>query len=172
MLSIGKVVTIVAVVAFALSATIVGRWYYTAAIEEVDPDQGVYGMSGLELWIDLNVRMPGFARQWGCDTLRARENAALGGQNSLPPYGCDPAFDRDANASTYDSVVNANLTQASDGLDADQIIALRTCFDARMSESVSAEDIDAVNDDPAGDAMTRVVLAVNENARLCRAELG
>lgn len=168
--TIGKILQIGFVGAIAVVGAIGGKWYYTAAMEPIDPQQGIYGMAGLELWIDLNARMPAPVREWGCTTLRAREKVTLGGQNSLPPYGCEPGFGTLPDSTTYDTVVNANLTQVTAGLDATKTTAIRACFDTRMAAAVTTEEIAAVNDDPASPSMQKVVLAVSDAARSCQAE--
>jgi len=168
--SLRKIIVISAFFLVAVTASFVAKWYHTAALEEIHPKRGVYGMTGLELWIDINARMPGFAREWGCKTLRGREKIALGGQNSMPPYSCQPGFGKMANVAAYDSIVNVNLHQASAGLGAERATAIRTCFDAKIAESVTPEDIVSVNKDAASATMSRVVIAVNEAARACKAE--
>lgn len=156
-----------AVVAFV--GLIVGKWYYTAAMEPIHPDRGVYGMDGLEVWIDLNAAMPDFAREWGCKTLRDREKAAMGG-NSLPPYGCQPGFAEMEDVPAYQSAVNANLAQALNGLDAAKAEALKACFDAKIAAAVTPAEVQGMNDfDQA--VMSKVVLAINETARACKAEV-
>lgn len=168
MANLGKVAKIGALSAIALVGLVVGKWYHTAALEPIDPQRGIYGMDGLEIWIDLNARMPAFARDWGCTTLRSREKVALGGANSLPPYSCQPGFGSLPDSTTYDSVVNANLGQATAGLDPAAAEALRTCFDARLAASVTPEMIAAVNADPASDSMSPFVVAVSQAARDCK----
>ena len=170
MASIGKIAQITIAVVVAFGAAIGGKWYYTAAQEQIDPQEGIYGMSGLEVWIDLNARMPDFAREWGCTTLRAREKVVLGGQNSLPPYSCQPGFGTLPDSSTYDTIVTANLTQVTSGLDAAKAATIRACFDARMAAAVTPEEIAAVNEDPASASMQKVVLAISDAARACTDE--
>ena len=82
--TIGKIVQITAVAAIAVAGVIGGKWYYTAALETIDPQQGIYGMAGLELWIDLNARMPGFARDWGCQTLRSGKRLPSAAEQPCP----------------------------------------------------------------------------------------
>jgi hypothetical protein len=166
--SIGKIVGIAVLAGVALVGLVGAKWYQTAALEPIDPQRGIYGMDGLEIWIDINARMPAFARDWGCNTLRERERAALGGQNSLPPYSCQPGFGTMPDVSTFETVVNANLGQVTAELDAARITAIRACFDTRLAAEVTQDDIDAVNDDAASPAMSRVVIAVNEAARACK----
>lgn len=170
MASLGKVAGLGALMVVAVAGAVLGKWYHTAALEPIDPKRGVYGMDGLELWIDLNARMPDAMRLWGCETLRAREREVSGGQNSLPPYGCQPGFGEMEEKTAYQATVDANLAQVVDGLDAAKAEALKSCFEAKMAGSVTPEDIQGMNDfDQA--VMSKVILAVSENARACKAEV-
>lgn len=169
MASIGKVAKIGALAVVAFVGLVGGKWYYTAALEPIDPQEGVYGMAGLEIWIDLNARMPGFARDWGCKTLRDREKAALG-WNSLPPYSCQPGFGEMEDRTAYQSAADANLAQAVTGLDAAKAEAVKACFEAKMAEAVTPAEMQGMNDfDEA--VMTKVVTAISNSARDCKAEV-
>ena len=165
-------VAVLGVVAFF--ALMGAKWYNTTVNDPIHPERGVYGMDGLEIWIDINARMPDFAREWGCKTLRDREKLVLGGQNTKPPYSCQEGFSwAAANATVaYDVIVKANVDQSSVGLSADKAQALRVCFDAKMAAAVTAEDIEQTNDDVASDAARKVVMAVSESARACKKEIG
>ncbi|NJM84225.1 MAG: hypothetical protein HC844_18855 [Tabrizicola sp.] len=169
MASIGKIAKLGALVVVAVAGLIGGTWYYTTAIEPIHPQQGVYGMDGLEIWIDLNAAMPDFAREWGCKTLRDREKAALGG-NSLPPYGCQPGFAAMEDTSAYQSMVDVNLTQATTGLDAAKSAAVKACFETRMAKAVTPEEMQGVSDFDQT-VMSKVVVAISEAARTCRTEV-
>ena len=70
----------------------------------------------------------------------------------------------------YDTIVNANLGQVTAGLDEAAATALRACFDNRMASAVTPEEIAAANADAASPAMQKVVLAVSEAARACKAQ--
>ena len=169
MASIGKVVQIGALAVVAFVGLIGAKWYYTAAREPIHPERGVYGMDGMEIWIDINARMPTFAREWGCKTLRDREKAVLG-WNSLPPYSCQPGFGEMEDVSAYQAAADANLAQAVNGLDAAKAEAVKACFEAKMAAAVTPEEVQAMNDfDQA--VMSKMVLAINEAARACKAEV-
>lgn len=171
MASLGKAAQIGALTALAFVGLVGGKWYHTAAIETIDPQEGIYGMAGLEIWIDLNARMPTALRTWGCETLRAREREALGGQNSLPPYSCQPGFGEMEDKTAYQSAADANLAQAVAGLDAAKAAAVKSCFEAKMAARISPEEVQAMNDFDQS-VMSKVILAVNETARACKAETG
>ena len=169
MASIGKVVQIGALAVVAFVGLVGAKWYYTAASEPIHPQRGVYGMDGMEIWIDINARMPAFAREWGCKTLRDREKAVLGG-NSLPPYSCQPGFGEMEDRTAYQTAADANLAQAVNGLDAAKAEAVKACFEAKMAAAVTPEEIQAMNDfDQA--VMSKMVLAISEAARVCKAEV-
>ena len=174
MASAKKIVGLAAVAAVAFVGLIGAKWYHTTTSEAIDPQRGIFGMDGLEIWIDINARMPAFARNWACNTLLAREEPVIGGKRAphLRPYSCQPGFGSMQDVSAYETIVNANLGQATAGLDAAKAQALRACFDAAMASAVTPEDIAAANDDVASDAAKKVVIAASEQARACKAEMG
>lgn len=170
MASLGKVAGLGALVVVAVAGAVLGKWYHTAALEPIDPKRGIYGMEGLELWIDLNARMPDAMRLWGCETLRAREREVSGGQNSLPPYGCQPGFGEMEPKTAYQATVDGNLAQAVVGLDTAKAEAVKACFEAKMATAVTPEEIQGMNDfDQA--VMSKVILAVSDNVRACKEEV-
>ena len=174
MASLRKIGSFAAVGGVAFVAMILGKWYHTAAMETIHPKRGVYGMDGMEIWIDINARMPDFAREWGCKTLRDREKVVLGGQNTMAPYSCQEGFSWAAAQAVvaYDVIVNANLDQSSVGMGAEKVQALRLCFDAKMAAEVTPDEIAQTNDDVASDAARKVVMAASQSARACKAEIG
>ena len=169
MASIRKTVQIGVLAVVAFVGLIGAKWYYTAASEPIHPERGVYGMDGMEIWIDINARMPTFAREWGCKTLRDREKAVLG-WNSLPPYSCQPGFGEMEDRTAYQTAADANLAQALNGLDAAKAEAVKACFEAKMAAAVTPEEIQGMNDFDQM-VMTKVVTAINQNARACKAEV-
>ncbi|WP_151717266.1 hypothetical protein [Gemmobacter serpentinus] len=169
----GKIAGFAVVAVVAVAGVVGGKWYHTTAIEPVDPKRGVYGMEGLEIWIDLNTRMPDFARVWACDTLLKRETEAMGGNNSLrKPYGCSDDFAamRDLPPmSTVDTVREANIAAALaqvPNATADQKQQFSACVTAAVAQGVTAEDQAKAN---AGDdaAMTALITAANGAAGEC-----
>lgn len=170
MASLGKVAGIGALMVVAAAGVVLGKWYHTAAMEKIDPKRGIYGMSGLELWIDLNARMPTALRTWGCDTLRAREREATGGQNSLPPYSCEPDFGEMADKTAFQTAADANLAQAVDGLDTTKAEKVTACFQTKLAAAVTPEEVQGMNDFDQT-VMSKVILTINETARNCKAEI-
>ncbi len=165
------IVFVIAVVSFF--GLMIGKWYETTTSEAIDPKRGIFGMPGLEIWIDINMRMPDSARKWACATLLARETADAGFDRSVAayPYSCQPDFGTYTPGPAYDSLVSVNLDQAGDGLDPVKTKALRACFDAAMAKEVTPDDIAAVNDSSDMAVLKRVVIAANTTARACRAEV-
>lgn len=166
----GKFILVLALAVVAFFALVLGKWYHTAARETIDPQRGIYGMDGLEIWIDLNARMPAALRAWGCETLREREKAALDGKNSMPPYSCQPGFGTLPDKTAYQSAADANLAQAAQGLDATQTAALTACFEAKMAAAVTPDEVQAMNDFDQS-VMSKIVIAINQNARACKDEV-
>ena len=104
-----KILGYVAVVLLVAAGYVGWTWYKFAAVTTIDPKGGIYASDDLELWIDLNLMMPGPARRWACAKLREREREALGGQNSRTPYGCDEGFDPNAKVDRVASLIEAQL---------------------------------------------------------------
>ena len=161
--------TLLAVVVFF--GLVIGKWYRTVTSEPIHPQRGVYGMDGMEVWIDINARMPNFAREWGCYTLRKREAVVLGGQNTIAPHSCQKDFATAVSQSGYETIISGNIAQYSAGLNDQQAQALRACFDTKMAAEVTAEEIAAVNDRMVGDAAKKIILAANRTIRACKAEV-
>lgn len=142
-----------------------------STMQTIDPNRGVYGMGGMEIWIDINARMPTFAREWGCKTLRDREKLVLGGQNTMAPYRCQDGFGTMPDMAAYDVIVEANLDQAAAGISTQAAQALQLCFDAKMAMVVTPDDIASVNALVVGEATQKVIMAVGAAVRACKAEV-
>ena len=174
---IGKIAGFAALIVIAAGAAVGGKWYHVTAMEPIDAKRGVYGMEGLEIWIDLNARMPDFARVWACDTLLKREAEAMGGANSLrKPYSCSDDFAAQrAQApqpmvdTVIDSNVQAALAQAPAATEA-QKATFGTCVKAAFAAAVPADRQQAANDNDST-ALQEVVLAANAAARDCLKDL-
>lgn len=92
MLKLRKYILILFVTVTGAAVLFIVDWFRFTMWGSIDPRRGVYGNPHLEIWIDINARMPGPARQWACRVLREREKQVLGGQNTLPFYSCQPDF--------------------------------------------------------------------------------
>jgi hypothetical protein len=172
MTTIGKIITITGLAVVAFVGAVGGKWYHTTALEPIDPQRGIYGMNGLEIWIDLNAMMPGFAREWACKTLLDRESAVLGGQSIRPPHSCQADFGTAPDVSTYDTVAESYLAQVTQGASTEAIAAIRSCMAAKMAAAVTTEEIAVANSDPMSPELEKVSLASAEAARVCKEEAG
>jgi hypothetical protein len=171
MASIRKIATIGGLMVIAFIGAVGGKWYHTTELEPIDPQRGIYGMNGLEIWIDLNAMMPGFAREWACKTLMDRESAVLGGQSIRPPHSCQPDFGTAPERSSYDTIVESYLAQVTQGAPTEAVAATRACVEAKMAAAVTAEDIAIANSDPLSPELEKVSLAASEAVRVCKAEV-
>ena len=164
-----KIVLFVVFVVLGLVVVVGGKWYYTTAIETVDAERGVYGMGGLEMWIEINSRMPAAARTWACDTLMAREAEAIGARRAdLFPHSCGPDFGTGTTGSNYDMLLKMNLDPVTAGADETKAAAISACVADRMASAVTPDEIAAVNDDLGSPAASKVTIALNESARACQ----
>jgi hypothetical protein len=98
-----KILMFVLIFVIAFPLLFLSKWYATTTRAEISATRGVYGMDGMEIWIDINARMPTPLRLWACNTLLAREKVAMGGRNSWPPHSCQPDFDTATRMPTGDS---------------------------------------------------------------------
>lgn len=164
-----KFVFIALFVVLMAVALVLGKWYQMTTRSTIDPQSGIYGMSDLEIWIDINRRLPDPMRKWGCETLMAREKAVTGSASLRAPYGCAANFGQGPATSAYDSVVSAYRQQGTAELGADKGAVMTSCMDKRLAEAATPEQIAAMN---GGDqeAMRKLSAIVSDTARACRAE--
>ena len=163
-------------VGLGVAAMIGGKWYHITTAEKIDPQRGLYGMEGLEIWIELNSRMPDFARLWACETLLAREAAVLGAPVLRPPHGCQADFKaRQAmDAPVIDTLIRVHTDQAlarAPQANPAQMTAFRACLTTAFETALPAERRAAANDGDT-DAMRDAVLAAQGAAQSCKASLG
>ena len=170
---IGKIAGFAALIVVAAGAAVGGKWYHVTAMEPIDANRGVYGMEGLEIWIDLNARMPDFARVWACDTLLKREAEAMGGANSLrKPYSCSDDFAAQraqAPLSMVETVVTSNVQAAlaqAPAATEPQRLAFEACVKTAVAATLTPERQAAANDSDDA-AMNELILAANGAARDC-----
>lgn len=173
-----KILGYIAMVVLAAAGYVGWTWYSFAAVTPIDPQRGIYGTDGLELWIDLNAMMPGPARRWGCETLRAREREALGGQNSLPPYGCQEGFDPNAKVDRVASMIEAQLGNTEylakrQNATATQIEEAKTCVRAKLTAGIT-EDLrkQLTAEIPEGDSIITLSQMASKADEECLAAAG
>ena len=147
------------------------KWYNTTTREPIDLQRGIFGMPGLEIWIDLNLAMPDVARQWACDTILAREAAATNIVRPVAayPHGCQPDFaeKRKLPVNAYESMLTANFSQGPEANDPVKSKELRACFDAKIATEITPEDITTMNDSSDLEVTKKVVKAVSKAIRQC-----
>jgi hypothetical protein len=111
-----KIVLLLLLSVVAFVGLVVGDWWRFATSGAIDPKRGLYGNPHLEVWIDINARMPEPMRLWACKTLREREKAQLGG-NGLPPHSCQPDFGAYAKPASFaDATIEAIARSAAGSL--------------------------------------------------------
>jgi hypothetical protein len=165
-------------IALLTGVYVVQDWYRFAKYGEIDPKRGVYGNDHLEVWIDINARMPAPMRKWACKTLLDREAKVIGGVGRAP-YGCDPDFDPNATgpalsvALMESLVANATALAGSKLTTEAQKTTLIDCVKAGVAAKVTPEQMAAIDlsppDSAAMTALTDAGLAATE---ACMSEQG
>lgn len=153
------------------------KWYNIATKAPIDPQRGVWAMQDLELFIDFNTRlMPDFAREWACDTLRAREAVVMGGANTHPPHGCGADY-KEMMARPEQSMIQSALTahtlQAQSlkpEATEDQLIAFVNCVMEKVDTDVTTDQQVAANEGEI-EEMKLVTISMSKAASMCRAAL-
>jgi hypothetical protein len=154
---IRKTVFWVVTIALLTGIYAVQDWYRFAKYGEIDPQRGVYGNDHLEVWIDINARMPAPLRKWACKTLLDRETEVTGGVGRAP-YGCDADFDPNAKGQAMSAALldahlnNATVLATSRNATPEQLAAVKACMQTDFTAKVSPEQLallDASSPDPA-----------------------
>ncbi|MGL4323647.1 MAG: hypothetical protein ACRCTD_06350 [Beijerinckiaceae bacterium] len=153
MSKVKKIILILVMIVIGTGIMLVADWYRFTLWGSIDSRRGVYGNPHLEIWIDINARMPAPVRQWACRVLREREKQVLGGQNTLPFYSCQPDFGL---YPTPASRAEAILRSMAHGATASAIRrgaategqkpALVACIASALDQRISAEQRTALND--------------------------
>jgi hypothetical protein len=169
--SVKKVVLWVVAIAALTLGYVVQDWYRFAKYAAIDPQRGIFGDDHLEVWIDINARMPAPMRRWACKTLLDREAEVLGGRGAVP-YGCDPGFDPNAPAAVMSAVMiesylnNATVLAEGRNATSEQTAAVKSCMQADFVAKVTPEQraaLDGASPDPATmSALGEVAMAASE----------
>jgi hypothetical protein len=152
-------------------------WYRFAKHSEIDPQRGIFGNSHLEVWIDINARMPSPMRQWACKTLLDRQEAAMG-RPGAEPYGCTANFDEMSAMTVSDGLMQSFLAAAEydaqqRGGTPAQVEAVKTCMQTDFIAKVTPEQIAGMNADEMDNAlMTEVSAAAGAAMQACLAQQG
>ncbi|NJM82671.1 MAG: hypothetical protein HC844_09335 [Tabrizicola sp.] len=166
-----KALVFVAGVAVLTLVFIFQDWYRFAKYSEIDPKRGIFGNDHLEVWIDINARMPAPMRKWACKTLLEREAAVIGGTGRAP-YGCDPDFDPNAvgpamsEALIGSMVTNSVRVAQSRNATAEQLEAIKACMQTEFVAKLPPELIEKVDgatyDPVAADALSNAGFAATD----------
>lgn len=158
---------------------IVFDWYKFATSAEIDPKRGLYGNDHLEVWIDINARMPNGMRLWACKTIREREKAVLGGSNTIPFYSCQPDFGTlEQPTSKADAIISAiaqgTLSVAAPSNPTEtQSAQFIACIKDALTSGLSPELLDSLNaDTPGMDALVALNAAGAAASKDCLAKAG
>jgi hypothetical protein len=159
---VGKLLGGIVALVILVGVFVVQDWYRFTKYGEIDAKRGVYGNDHLEVWIDINAKMPAPMRKWACKTLLEREEKVIGGVGRAP-YGCDPDFDPDAVGQTMSAaVIGANMNSAaimaqSSNATPEQINAVSACMQTSFANKVTPAQIEALDaGSPDAETMTTV----------------
>ena len=108
-------------------------------------------MNGLELSDYFNARKPAFVRAGLHDPRARRWHSAA--RSACPHTGVTPGIRTQHDSTTYDLITTANLSQPTAGHD-----------------KVTPKDYAAENEDPPSPSLQKVIRAVSDAARSCKAE--
>lgn len=158
---------------------IVFDWYRFATAGAIDPRQGVYGNKHLEVWIDINARMPNAMRLWACRMLREREKAALGGQNTIPFHSCQPDFASHAAASSKSEAIVGAIARGASGVAKqrhatdEQNAQIAACVTDALNKAITPEQRASLDGDkPGTDALVALNVAGAAARKGCLAQAG
>ncbi|MGL4237506.1 hypothetical protein [Tabrizicola sp.] len=145
---IKKVILWIVAIACLTLVFVLQDWYRFAKYSEIDPQRGIFGNSHLEVWIDINARMPSPMRKWACKTLLDREAAVIGGTGRAP-YGCEPDFDDPPATRFVNAFVNSAKVRAERAGTAEQATAVVNCMQTDFVAKLSAEQLEAITNNDA-----------------------
>lgn len=153
MTKLKKILLFIIVMALGTVGMMGWKWYKVTTVATIDPQRGVYGMDDMEIWIDINVRLPAPMRKWACQTLRNREKVVLGGQNTMAPYGCSADFNPSKTYDTADAVIEGHLRNTEylagkKGADAGQTAAAKACVADALKAGATPEIREGLAADP------------------------
>ncbi len=175
---IKKVLGWLAVIVVLVAGYVLQDWYRFAKYSEIDPKRGIYGNDHLEVWIDINARMPKPMREWACAALLEREAKVIGGIGR-PPYGCDPGFDPNAEGpamskALIDSMIlNAASMAEAQGATPEQAAAVTACMATDFTAKITPGQIEALDaSSPDPEAMTALTDAGLAATPGCLAKAG
>jgi hypothetical protein len=173
-----KIASIIILVLVAAVAVGLGDWYRFVKYAELDPKRGVYGNDHLEVFIEINSRLPRFMREWGCKELITREAAVMGVSYdqllSRAPLGCNPQRD----SRPFDEVffagfaANAEFEAKRKNASPAQIEALKACVIDGVKASLSPTQMEAIKTGQDMEALTAASAAGQKVTVECLAKSG
>jgi hypothetical protein len=107
-----KIIAMILLFVVLFAGLILQKWYSFTTSSQITAEQGVYADDGLEVWIELNSRMPSSMRLWACKALLDREAAVRGGNSAVVPYSCDPDFEAQRNMLQSEGLMAAYIGSA------------------------------------------------------------
>lgn len=140
-------------------------WYRFATKGEFSPTRGAFGNPKMEIWIDVNARLPAPLRLWGCRTLMARQ-AEIMGRPGPEPWGCQKGFGSAPTMTRSQALMQKYAEQAAfmatqRGASEEQARGVLDCVKAGIIAEAGPDALAALD----REATTKTALALNEAAR-------
>lgn len=174
-----KLVAMVAAVIVMFFGYMVFDWYRFATAGKIDPARGVYGNDHLEIWIDVNARMPNDWRLWACKTLLDRQAAVMGGEGAMPPYSCQPDFQSYSKPLTHiETIISGHAHQAAQlagmqkGATQAQQDQIMACVKAELPKALTPEQATSLEGELTGEVLMPINQLANTVREACLAKAG
>lgn len=140
-------------------------WYRFTTKGELSPTRGAFGNPKLEIWIDVNARLPDSMRLWGCRTLMARQTEIMG-RPGPEPWGCQKGFGAAPTMTRSQTLVQRYAEQAAfmatqRGASEEQARGVLDCVKAGIIAEVGPEALAALDKE----ATSKTAIAINTAAR-------
>lgn len=140
-------------------------WYRFTTNGEFSPTRGAFGNPKMEIWIDVNARLPEPLRLWGCRTLMDRQQQVMG-RPGPEPWGCSADFgklrDTRSQLLVEKYAEQAAFMAVQRGATKEQGQGVLACVKAGMLEGLGSETLAALDKQVTSEG----ALAVNAAARL------
>lgn len=149
---------------------ILHKWYDFATSSVITQQQGVFADDGMEVWIDINIRVPNKMRLWACKTLLDRASVVLGGEGAIPPYGCQPDYGTYGDLTQGEGLIltftkSAEAEATRKGATASQLDQVKACFAADFKASLTPKQSAALESQMDSDT---VIAIGNLTAKITR----
>lgn len=174
-----KLAAMLGVVAVIFIGMIFFDWYRFATSGKIDPARGVYGNDHLEIWIDINARMPNGLRLWACKTLLDRQAEVMGGEGAMPPYSCQPDFQSYSKPLTQaEAIISGHAHQAAQlagmqkGATQAQQDQIMACVKADLPLAMTPEQVKSLEGELTGEVLMPINQLANTVREACLAKAG